>query len=350
MIQQKIQNIFNNIVEPRTQKKLSELTTIHSVSEENNLVRIHLVVDHITSSEKTVLRKFVEDELTKEGIEALISIVTTDHLTPHVKKTESAQFIPSEILSKFKKIIAVYSTKGGVGKSTIAVELALELAQKDLKTALIDLDAYGPSVPRILGVKEHANIFGESFLPFSVKGLDMISVGSLIPDVDSALIWRAPVVNSAIRQLFTDVAWADHYDVLVLDMPPGTGDIPISVAQNIPLDTLIAVSTPHGSSLEDTVKGIAMFRKFHCDILGLVYNMGSVICEECHKLIPIYPRNKEFENLLMKYDVKEIADLPLDGHIAQYADHGEMEKIDSEGLWKKEFQKITELVIKKLFI
>ncbi|MGL4387853.1 MAG: P-loop NTPase [Brevinema sp.] len=347
-IQQKIQDIFNKTIEPRSQKKLAEIVKIHGFSENSGLIKVQLVVDVADSEEKTELRKFIENTLSKEEIEALVSMISTEHLTPKVKPSQVHEFIPTNILNKFKKIIAVYSTKGGVGKSTISAELALELAKKGLKTALIDLDIYGPSIPRILGVRGKVVVANDKFQPFSINGIDMISVGSLIPDIDSALIWRAPIVNGVIKQLFVDVAWADDYDVLVLDMPPGTGDIPIAVGQSIPVNAVVAVSTPNGIALEDTVKGISMFQKFHRDILGLVYNMGSVVCEDCQKTIPISKYSPEFDSILKKYNIRKIADLPLDANVSDLSDQGKLDQLKPSSLWKKEFQKITDLVYQKI--
>ncbi|MGL4394860.1 MAG: P-loop NTPase [Brevinema sp.] len=346
--QEKIQHILHETIEPKSQKKLADLVKIQGFSESGGLIKVQLMSDAMTPEQKSELRKFIEGALSKEGIEALVSIVTADHTAPKPKQPHIQEFIPADILQKFKKIIAVYSTKGGVGKSTIAAELSLELAQKGLKTAVMDLDVYGPSIPRILGVRDKVVVENEKFQPFEVHGLDMISVGSLIPEIDSPLIWRAAIVNGVIRQLFVDVAWKDEYDVLVLDMPPGTGDIPIAVGQSIPVDGVIAVSTPNGIALEDTVKGIAMFHKFEKEVLGIVYNMGSVICPDCQKIIPISKRNPEFDHIFSKYNVTEIADLPLDVEVSGLTDNGSLHTLRAPSLWKQEFKKITDLVYKKV--
>lgn len=350
MNKENLQSILDQTIEPNTQKKISELASIQAISESNGLLKIQLLFKFLKTEEKSMMRKFIEDILSSAGVEALVTIVTEESQNHQQQKKNTAvhQLIPLEIFDKFRNIIAVYSTKGGVGKSTIAVELAIQLSKQGLKTALIDLDVYGPSVPRILGIRDKVQVIEEKFIPCKIKGIDMMSVGSLIPEIDSPLIWRAAIVNGVIRQLFIDVEWEDNYDILILDMPPGTGDIPIAVGQSIPVDYILAVTTPHGISLEDTVKGISMFKKFNKNILGLIYNMGSVICPDCNKLIPIYQKNEEFSEILDKYDIEEIADLPMDPQVAFSADNGVLETISDDTLWKKEFTKILNLVKEKI--
>ena len=350
MTEQEILEILKTLKHEGTQKPLSEMASVAGISESGGLLKIRFLIEGLHIDDKQVVRVMIEDAFTAQGKDALISIITEKPAPPKpVQPASQVQaFIQEDILKKFKKIVAVYSTKGGVGKSTIAGMLAKEFVAKGLKVAVVDLDIYGPSIPRILGMKGKLQTEDQKFIPAKIDGLDMMSVGSLIPNVDSPLIWRAPLANGVISQIFHDTLWADEYDVLVLDMPPGTGDIPILVGQSIPLDGLVVVSTPQGVALEDTIKGVSMFKKFNTPILGLVYNMGSVVCSDCDKLIPVFPKNQEFDEFLMTYELGILADLPLDPKVADAADRGVLEEIASDGIWKKEFNKITDNVMKQL--
>nr|WP_041757659.1 Mrp/NBP35 family ATP-binding protein [Bradyrhizobium sp. ORS 278] len=177
-------------------------------------------------------------------------------------------------------VIAVASGKGGVGKSTTAINLALGLRDLGLKVGLLDADIYGPSVPRLTGLQEKPELTPEKkMIPLSRFGLSIMSIGFLV-DEDSALVWRGPMVMSAINQMLRDVAWGT-LDVLVVDMPPGTGDAQLTLAQNVPLKGAVIVSTPQDLSLIDARRGLAMFRKVNVPVLGIIENMSYFQCPEC---------------------------------------------------------------------
>ena len=176
-------------------------------------------------------------------------------------------------------IIAVASGKGGVGKSTVAVNLALSLSRLGLKTGLLDADIYGPSLPRLMGITEKPESDGKKLKPIEKYGLKTMSIGFLVEE-DQAMIWRGPRVQSALSQMLSDVEWAP-LDVLVLDMPPGTGDAQLTIAQRVPLKGAVIVSTPQDIALIDVKKGITMFQKTHVPILGVVENMSMFVCSGC---------------------------------------------------------------------
>lgn len=176
-------------------------------------------------------------------------------------------------------IIAVASGKGGVGKSTVAVNLALSLSRLGLKTGLLDADIYGPSLPRLMGITEKPESDGKKLKPIKKHGLKTMSIGFLVEE-DQAMIWRGPMVQSALSQMLSDVEWAP-LDVLVLDMPPGTGDAQLTIAQRVPLKGAVIVSTPQDIALIDVKKGITMFQKTHVPILGVVENMSMFVCSGC---------------------------------------------------------------------
>lgn len=179
-----------------------------------------------------------------------------------------------------KHIIAVASGKGGVGKSTTACNLALALSARGLKVGVLDADIYGPSMPKLLGVRGKPTLAGGRVLnPMEGYGLKVMSIGFLVEE-EAAMIWRGPMVMSAIQQMLREVAWGE-LDVLVVDMPPGTGDAQLTMAQNVPLAGAVIVSTPQDLALIDARRGVAMFRKVEVPILGVIENMSTFICPNC---------------------------------------------------------------------
>jgi ATP-binding protein involved in chromosome partitioning len=176
-------------------------------------------------------------------------------------------------------IIAVASGKGGVGKSTVAVNLALGLQVLGYKVGLLDADIYGPSVPRLLGITEKPEMDGGKLAPIVKLGLKTMSIGFLVEE-DTPMIWRGPMVQSALTQMMNDVSWAP-LDILVIDMPPGTGDAQLTIAQRVPLKGAVIVSTPQDIALIDARKGLAMFRKTQVPVLGIIENMSTFVCPHC---------------------------------------------------------------------
>ncbi len=186
-------------------------------------------------------------------------------------------------------IVAVGSGKGGVGKTTISVNLAIALAQLGHKVGLLDADVYGPNVPLMLGTSATPRVVGENRIePLEKYGLKVISVGFLNPG-DKPLIWRGPMLHQLIRQFLEQVAWGE-LDYLVVDLPPGTGDVAISLIQTVPLTGAVVVTTPSDVSLQDGRKAIEMFRQVKVDIVGMVENMSAFTCPHCHQEIDIFSK------------------------------------------------------------
>jgi ATP-binding protein involved in chromosome partitioning len=218
-----------------------------------------------------------------------------------------------------QSIIAVASGKGGVGKSTVAVNLALGLAALGLKTGLLDADIYGPSVPRLLDIKEKPRSDGKKLFPIEKFGLKAMSIGFLV-DEDKPMIWRGPMVQSAITQMLGDVEWAP-LDVLVVDMPPGTGDAQLTLAQRVPLKGAIIVSTPQDLALIDARKGLAMFRKTEVPVLGIVENMSLFICPNCGHETHIFGHGGARETAA-QLGVDFLGEIPLVQAIRETSDAG----------------------------
>ena len=216
-------------------------------------------------------------------------------------------------------IIAVASGKGGVGKSTVAVNLALGLSRLGLRTGLLDADIYGPSVPRLLDIREKPQTDGRKLIPIAKLGIKAMSIGFLVTE-DQAMIWRGPMVQSALTQMMNDVVWAP-LDVLVIDMPPGTGDAQLTMAQQVPLAGAVIVSTPQDIALQDARKGLNMFRRVDVPVLGFIENMSYFLCPHCGERTDIFSHGgakAEAEKLGVEF----LGELPLDIAIRETSDGG----------------------------
>lgn len=225
-------------------------------------------------------------------------------------------------LKDVKNIIAVASGKGGVGKSTTAVNLAVALAQSGAKVGLLDADIYGPSVPRMLGLsgkKPEVNVDDKQFYPLQNFGVKTMSIGFLI-DEEQAMIWRGPMVAGALAQLLSDVKWQE-LDFLIVDMPPGTGDAQLTLSQKVKLAGAVVVTTPQDIALLDCRKGIEMFNKVHVPTLGIVENMSQFICPHCGEASAIFSEGGA-DRLSEEFKTEVIAHVPLDMQIRMDGDDG----------------------------
>src|SRR5467141_686773 len=225
-------------------------------------------------------------------------------------------------------IIAVGSGKGGVGKTTLSVNLAIALSKMGHKVGLLDGDVYGPNVPLMLGTNEQPKVMGENQIaPINSHGLKVISVGFLNPG-DKPLIWRGPMLHSIIKQFLGSVVWGD-LDYLIVDLPPGTGDVSLSLIQTVPLTGAIVVSTPSDVSLQDGRKAIEMFKQMKVDLVGMVENMSFFVCPHCNHEIDIFSRGGA-ERTAQKFGVPFLGSIQLDPELRKAGDTGKPAVLEGE--------------------
>ncbi len=269
----------------------------------------------------------VRDKL-KERLEHIVR-EANQNLKPSIEFVEEQKKNPFEqpVFSKksikgVKRIIPVASGKGGVGKSTVATNLAMALSKTGRSVGLLDADIYGPSVPTMLGTKGArltANVFNK-LIPIEKYGIKMISMGFLLPSEDTPVIWRGPILMQALNQFLFDVDWGE-LDYLILDLPPGTGDVQLSLAQNTAIDGAVVVTTPQDVALIDVKKAVSMFREVGIPILGVVENMAYFVCPETGKEYYIFGDSKvpQFAGI---YSLKLLGSIPIEPEVTKYADEG----------------------------
>lgn len=243
--------------------------------------------------------------------------------------------------------LLVMSGKGGVGKSSVAVSLALTLARQGYKVGLMDVDLHGPNVLRMLGLSQplaggaSPQLF---YVPEGIDNLKVVSIEAFMPDRESAVIWRGPMKHQAIRQFISDIDWG-KLDYLVIDSPPGTGDEPLSVVQTIPEAQAIIVTTPQEISLADVRKSIDFCRKTNLKILGLLENMGRLVCPDCGKEIPLFSSGGG-QRLATLVDVPFLGSLPFDPQIVESADQGRLSQVKTEASpFLQEFAQVVQKLV-----
>jgi len=235
---------------------------------------------------------------------------------------------PPQALPGVGAIIAVGSGKGGVGKTTLSVNLAIALSKLGHKVGLLDADVYGPNVPLMLGTSAQPRVLGDQRIePLEAYGLKVISVGFLNPG-DKPLIWRGPMLHSIIKQFIGSVEWG-NLDYLVVDLPPGTGDVALSLIQTVPLTGAVIVSTPSDVSLQDARKAIEMFRQMKVDIVGMVENMSYFVCPHCSHEIDVFSRGGA-ERTASQFGVAFLGGIQLDPDIRKAGDSGKPSVLEGE--------------------
>ena len=338
-MQEALLEALRKVEDPDLHRDLVSLGMVRDLKEKDGVVSLRIVL----TTPACPLKEKVENDVRA----ALLAV-------PGVK--EAKVLMDSEVkagnrpgpggrLEKVKNIVAVASGKGGVGKSTVAVNLALALAQSGAKVGILDADIYGPSLPTLMGLKNTPPLVDEAkkkLIPLEKFGVKNMSIGFLMKDEDAA-VWRGPMVGRMLQQFIEDVSW-DELDYLIIDLPPGTGDAQLSISQLIPISGAVIVTTPQDVALADVVRGVAMFKKVQIPILGVVENMSFFACPHCHERSDIFSHGGG-QKKAKELGVPFLGEIPIDLDTRIGSDEGKpivVAKPDSEGAKRfKEFASRT---------
>ena len=235
-------------------------------------------------------------------------------------------------MSNIKKVIGVVSGKGGVGKSLVTSMLATLMNRKGYKTAILDADITGPSIPKVFGITDKAEVVGEKFiLPRKSKnGVEVMSINLLLENESDPVVWRGPIIAGTVKQFWTDVAWGD-VDYMFVDMPPGTGDVPLTVFQSLPLSGIVVVTSPQELVSMIVGKAVKMADMMGVEVLGLVENMSYYECPNCKEKINVFGKSN-IEDIAAEYDIKTVAKLPINPEFASLCDNGNIEDFSGDFL------------------
>lgn len=309
-----INTVLQDVIDPNTGKTFSAAKAIKSVTAEGGQVNVGVELGYPAKSQYAII-----GDLLGGAIKALPGVVDVT-VTVRSKIISHAAQRGVNLLPGVKNIIAVASGKGGVGKSTTAVNLALALSEEGARVGILDADIYGPSLPTMLGISgtpESAD--GKSMAPMMGHGLQANSIGFLV-EQDNPMVWRGPMATQALEQLLRQTRW-DDLDYLVIDLPPGTGDIQLTLSQRVPVTGSVIVTTPQDIALLDAKKGLMMFEKVGIPIFGVVENMALYHCPKCGNLEHIFGEGGG-ERMARDYSVDYLGGLPLDINIRLQADAG----------------------------
>ena len=240
------------------------------------------------------------------------------------------QHEPPHARSRIQKVIGVVSGKGGVGKSMTSAMLAVSMRRLGFKAGVLDADITGPSIPRLFGVKGPATGDGESINPVTSRtGIEIMSINLLLEDPEAPVVWRGPVIAGAVKQFWQEVVW--DVDFLFVDMPPGTGDVPLTVFQSLPVDGIYIISSPQDLVRMIVNKAVNMANMMNVPILGIIENYSYLECPDCGKRIEVFGKSK-LDEIALSYSLPVLARLPIDPKIAELCDAGQMEQADVEKL------------------
>src|SRR5260221_4308815 len=308
-----VQSVLAKLVDPNTGKDFVATRSVKNVKAGNDPVSVEIELGYPGKSQFELIRRQVIDALKAAGAPGA-SVTVRSKVVSHAVQ-RGVKLVPG-----IKNIIAIASGKGGVGKSTTAVNLALALLAETASVGILDADIYGPSQPMMLGIAGRPESKdGKSLEPMEGHGLQAISIGFLI-DVETPMVWRGPMVTQALEQLLKDTRWRD-LDYLVVDLPPGTGDIQLTLAQKVPVTGVGIVTTPQDIALIDAKKGFKMFEKVGIPILGIVENMSFHVCPKCGHESHIFGSGGA-ERMAKEYGTELLGQLPLDEAIRSQADSG----------------------------
>ncbi|HEX9181337.1 MAG TPA: iron-sulfur cluster carrier protein ApbC, partial [Burkholderiales bacterium] len=336
-----VQSALKEIVDPNTRKDFVAGKSAKNIKVDGSDVSLDIQLGYPANSVLEDIRRMVADKLKSLPGAGKVTVNVTSKIVTHAVQ-RGVKPIPG-----IKNIIAVASGKGGVGKSTTAVNLALALAAEGASVGMLDADIYGPSQPTMLGITARPESRdGKTLEPLEGHGIQAMSIGFLI-DVETPMVWRGPMVTQALEQLLKETRWQD-VDYLVVDLPPGTGDIQLTLAQRVPVTGAVIVTTPQDIALMDARKGLKMFEKVGIPILGIVENMSIHICSQCGHAENIFGSGGG-ERMCADYNTEFLGGLPLDIRIREQSDSGKPPVVsDPDGQVAKIYKTIARRVAVKI--
>ena len=327
---------LRKVVDPELHKDIVSMGMIKDMAINNDKISFTLELTTPACPFNSEIEQDVRNTISNLGINDLDLKVTA-------KVMEGRSISLDELLPGVKNIIAVASGKGGVGKTTVSVNLAIALAKTGAKVGLLDADIYGPSVPLMLGLKESPQVIENKIQPPISEGVKIISMGFFYEQSQQAGIYRGPIISGIIKQFLTDVNWGE-LDYLIIDLPPGTGDAPLTIAQTIPITGILVVTTPQEVAMNVAVKAIGMFNKLNVPIIGVIENMSYLQCPNCNENIHIFG-NGAGQKISEQFKIPYIGDIPLNPQIMQGSERGKPIIIsDPESGQTKSLLKIAKLV------
>jgi len=324
LTEDRIRLTLASVMDPSQGRDIVALGLVDTITIRDSNIAVMLNVPPHRGPAMEPVRKAAENALLAiDGVTSATVIVTAHQARDTAAAPEGADEAEGrekELNSSVRRFVAVASGKGGVGKSTTAVNLAIALRLEGLQVGILDADVYGPSQPRMLGVSGRpAAAGGDMVVPLENYGVKVMSMGLLVPD-ETAMIWRGPMVQSALTQMLNAVAWGD-LDVIIIDLPPGTGDIQISLAQQVNLAGAVIVSTPQDIALLDVVKALTMFQKANVPVLGMIQNMARWVCPDCGREDHIFGKDgaaREAE----RRGLELLGEIPLSLDVREGSDSG----------------------------
>ncbi len=338
-----VQNALKNLIDPNTKKDFVSGKSVKNIKVNGNDVSLDILLGYPAKSVWGEIQAMVESHLRSALPGAgKVSAQVSSKVVPHAVQRGV------KLVDGVKNIIAVASGKGGVGKSTTAVNLALALAAEGARVGMLDADIYGPSQPTMLGISGRpVSKDGQSMEPMQGHGIQAMSIGFMIEGDDAPMVWRGPMATQAMEQLLRQTRWND-LDYLLIDLPPGTGDIQLTLAQKVPVTGAVIVTTPQDIALLDAKKGLKMFEKVDVKIIGLVENMSTHICSNCGHEEHIFGAGGG-EKMCADYGTELLGSLPLDIRIREQADSGTPTVIaDPDGNIAKVYKQIARRVAVKI--
>ena len=305
---------LKGVIDPNTGKDLVTGKAVKNVRVDGDQIAIEIQLGYPAKSQHEMIRKLVQNAVAALPGAGRVTVSVGHKIVSHAVQ-RGVKLVPG-----VKNIVAVASGKGGVGKSTTAVNLALALAAEGASVGVLDADIYGPSQPMMLGIAGRPESRdGKTLEPLEAYGVQAMSIGFLI-DADTPMVWRGPMVTQALEQLLKDTNWRE-IDFLIVDLPPGTGDIQLTLSQKVPVTGAVIVTTPQDIALIDARKGLKMFEKVGVPIVGIVENMSIHICSNCGRAEHIFGQGGA-EKMCREYNVPFLGALPLDIRIREQADSG----------------------------